>query len=144
MRLPYDFAKKYNSGVLVNNKIIALPYGDEYTQDSNWGIIFDTDTKESKNFDIGLNFGGKYRYRCGVALDNKAVFFPSGTPSCPIMSVEENGNAKTLYLTDYLLGRPHIKNNLICCMAYRKADSQHFVLTLDSELKLLNSNQLFT
>jgi len=143
LTLTNDFAKKYNCGVLVNNKIIALPYGDEYSQDSNWGVVFDTDTKESKVFDIGLNFGGKYRYRCGVALDNKAIFFPSGTPSCPIMSVDENTNIKTLYLTDYMLGRPYVKNNLICCMSYRKADRQHFMLIFDSELNLLGSYQLF-
>jgi hypothetical protein len=88
-----DFAKKYNCGVMLGDNIVAVPYGDELLPlNSNRGLVFNTVTKQSYQFDIGLEFGGKYRFRCGVEFNNHAYFFPSGTPSCPILVIDENGN----------------------------------------------------
>lgn len=133
-----DFAKKYNCGVYLNGKIIGLPYGDEYVNDSNWGVVFDTETKESHSFDIEIPFGGKYRYRSGVALGNHAYFFPSGTPSCPILMISEDGNIiKKKYLEGWLVGRPIIHQRQIYVIGYNIKTKDHVVFCFDKDLDLL-------
>jgi hypothetical protein len=133
-----DFAKKYNCGVYVNGKIIGLPYGEDYSNDSNWGVVFDTATKESYSFDIGLSFGGKYRYRSGIALDNHAYFFPSGTPSCPILKISVDGTiVKEKYLGSWLVGRPIIHNNIIKVIGYNTKTKAQAVLCFNDSLELL-------
>tara|TARA_B110000503_G_scaffold28131_1_gene44918 strand:- start:1221 stop:2360 length:1140 start_codon:yes stop_codon:yes gene_type:complete len=134
-----DFAKKYNCGVLLNEKIIGLPYGEDYAEDSNWGIVFDTVTKESYSFDIGILFGGKYRYRSGIALDNHAYFFPSGTPSCPILKIADDGTIiKKKYLHGWLVGRPIIYNNYIHIIGYNIKTKSQVLFCFDEHLELLS------
>lgn len=132
-----DFAKKYNAGVLVGNVIIAVPYGDEHCNDSNIGIVFDTVSKTIKEFDISLPFGGKYRFRCGQELDQHAVFFPTGTPSCPILVVDQQGNIKQkIPLENYLLGRPIKYKDKLATMAYELDTQCHYIMFLDRDLNL--------
>lgn len=133
-----DFAKKYNAAVLLDKKIIGLPYGDEFCTDSNWGLIFDTVTGESIQFDIGahLNFGGKYRFRSGITFADKAYFFPAGTPSCPILVINSNGTiVKSLQLSNWLLGRPVVYNNAIYVIAYDITTTKHYILSFDEHLQ---------
>ena len=130
-----DFSKKYNVAVLVGNKIIGVPYGDEYCQDSNWGIVFDTVTKEIKLFDIKIYFGGKYRYRCGTAYKDHAVFFPTGTPNCPILKVSQQGEiVAQLILTDTMVGRPIVFNDKMVVMSYNTITHVQQLLSFDENL----------
>ena len=130
-----DFAKKYNVAVLVNEKIIAVPYGDEFCQDSNLGIVFDIKTKKIKQFDIGIYYGGKYRYRCGISYKDFAFFFPGGTPSCPIIKVDQSGNViKKLILDDTMVGRPVLYNDKIFVMSYDIITHQQQILSFDKDL----------
>lgn len=129
-----DFAKKYNSFVLMGNKIIGLPYGDEHYNDSNLGIMFDTISKEIKQFDIGLYHGGKYRYRSGIEYNNQAFFFPSGTPSCPIIKIDQDLKIKKVYFENIMFGRPIIYNNLIAVIGYEISTENHFLYMFDKEL----------
>ena len=130
-----DFAKKYNAMVMLDEKIIGVPYGDEYCQDSNLGIVFDTVTKEISQFDIGIYFGGKYRYRCGIAYKGFAFFFPAGTPSCPILKISKDGEVlDAIYLDNKLVGRPVLYNNQIFIMSYNITDQSHSILSFDQEL----------
>lgn len=131
-----DFAKKFNCMVLVNNYIIGLPYGSEYENDSNWGVIFDIVTKESKAIDIKLGFGGKYRYRCGINYNDHAVFFPTGTPSCPIIIIDTQGNiVYNKHFSDIMFGRPIIFKNNICALAYHTLTEQHYLYMFDTNWK---------
>lgn len=135
----HDFAKKYNTGVLINKKIIAVPYGDEYFDDSNWGLVFDTESKESRHFDIGLRFGGKYRFRSGILFKNHVYFFPSGTPSCPILKINEEGEIEQKkYFENFLLGRPIIYKNLLAVIGYNLESGKSFVFLLDEWLNLFS------
>ena len=130
-----DFAKKYNCGVLVGDKIIALPYGDEHADDSNWGLVFDTVTKESQQFDIKLNFGGKYRFRSGIEYMGNVYFFPSGTPSCPIIKINKNGNIlTTAHLDNTMLGRPVIYNNQLCAIGHNMHTSKEVIYKFEEDL----------
>jgi hypothetical protein len=130
-----DFAKKYNAAVLVKNKIIGLPYGDEHCNDSNLGIIFDIKTKEIVQFDIGIMHGGKYRYRSGVNYCNHAYFFPAGTPSCPIIKVDTQGNIlKRLFLENIMVGRPVVYQEKIYVMCYCIDTQDHKIMSFDSDL----------
>lgn len=131
-----DFAKKFNTGVLVDDTIIALPYGDEHDSNSNLGLIFNIHTKEYKVFDIGIPFGGKYRFRSGIRYRDYAVFLPTGTPSCPILVIDKQGNILSRKeLPDYVLGRPILHNNNIKTLAYNLKDKESYVLSLDSFFK---------
>jgi hypothetical protein len=132
-----DFAKKYNVAVLVENKIIAVPYGDEFCSDSNLGIVFDTVSKESKQFDIKINYGGKYRYRCGVAYKGSAFFFPTGTPSCPIIKVSQEGKVEELLnLSNTMVGRPIVYKDKIFAMTYNIISHQQQILSFDENLTI--------
>lgn len=125
-----DFAKKFNNMVLLNNKIIGMPYGDEYCEDSNFGVVFDIISKTSKSFDIGVTHGGKYRYRCGLVYNNCAVFFPTGTPQCPILVIDEDGNKKkVMNYPEFMFGRPLIHKEKIHVLAYHiKEETQHLFI----------------
>ena len=132
-----DFSKKYNTGILIKDSIIALPYGDEHENNSYFGLVFNTITKEYKTFDIGLGFGGKYRFRAGIEFDQNAVFFPTGTPSCPIIIVDEMGNIKKkIFLEKYLLGRPIRYQKKLATMAYEIDTGLHYILFLDKNFNL--------
>lgn len=132
-----DFGKKYNAQVLLNENIIGLPYGEEYEENSNWGVVFNTVTKQSKRFDIKLNFGGKYRYRCGIAYKGNAIFLPTGSPDCPIISVDENGNFKASKIDSNLIfGRPIIHNDILMSICYNITDSSHTIVEIDEDLNL--------
>lgn len=128
-----DFAKKYNSMVLNCNHIIGLPYGDEYCEDSNYGVVFNIDTKESKSFDIGITHGGKYRYRSGICYYDLAVFFPGGSPQCPIIAVNTNGTiVHKKYFTNIMFGRPVIYQGKIHVMAYDINTEKHYIYKFDT------------
>jgi hypothetical protein len=127
-----DFAKKYNCMVLNGNHIIGLPYGDEYCEDSNWGIVFNTITKESKCFDIGITHGGKYRYRCSICYYNLAVFFPTGTPQCPIIAVNNDGEIiYKKYYSNIMFGRPVIYQEKIHVIGYDIHTEKHYIYKFD-------------
>lgn len=130
-----DFAKKYNAFTLIGNKIIGVPYGDEHFNDSNLGIVFDINTKEIKQFDIGVYHGGKYRYRCGIGYKDSAFFFPSGTPSCPIIKVNQNGDIKgKLKIGNTMLGRPVIYQEKIFAMGYNIINHEQTIYSFDADL----------
>jgi len=113
-----DFPKKFNTQIVVGNSIIGLPYGDEDDDNSNYGVIFNLITKQSISLDIGLNFGGKYRYRSGISVDNYGLFFPTGTPSCPIIKVYEDGTIEKKFYEDTMFGRPILYNNAVHVIGY--------------------------
>lgn len=128
-----DFAKKYNCMVLCANHIIGLPYGDEHCSDSNWGVVFNTITKESKAFDIGILHGGKYRYRCGISYYNVAVFFPGGTPQCPILVINTAG--EVVFRKHYptlMFGRPIIHERKIHVLAYDIETEKQYLYKFDA------------
>jgi hypothetical protein len=135
----HDFAKKYNVGVLVGDTIIALPYGEDYADNSNWGLVFNTVTKQSKQFDIGLKFGGKYRFRSGIEHNGYAYFFPSGTPTCPILKISTQGEIEAeLYMEEWLLGRPIVHQDNLCVLGYNIRSKRHMLFTFDKDLILLS------
>jgi hypothetical protein len=129
-----DFAKKYNSQVLLDNIIIGLPYGDEHSSDSNWGIQFNTETKQSTSFDINLKYGGKYRYRCGIAYKGRAVFLPSGTPSCPIISIGLDQTIIHKHYKNKMFGRPMIFKDCMYCMTYDMNTHKNIIIRIDEQL----------
>jgi hypothetical protein len=129
-----DFAKKYNAAVLVGNKIIGVPYGDEYCNDSNLGIVFDILSKDITQFDIDISHGGKYRYRSGVAYKDHAYFFPAGTPSCPILKINELGVVKRLQLENTMVGRPVVYDDLLFSMCYNINTKEQFIISVDEDL----------
>ena len=122
----------------VDETVIGLPYGDEDDlRIVAWGVVFDTVTKQSKRFDIKLNFGGKYRYRCGIAYKGNAIFLPTGSPDCPIISVDENGNFKASKIDSNLIfGRPIIHNDILMSICYNITDSSHTIVEIDEDLNL--------
>lgn len=121
-----DFAKKFNSMVRVGDKIIGLPYGDEHCTNSNYGIVFDTVTKKSKPIDIGITHGGKYRYRSGIEYRGYAIFFPTGSPQCPIMILNQRGSITGVYYFDNVMfGRPIIYKGDIHVLAYDTIKETH-------------------
>jgi hypothetical protein len=129
-----DFVKKYNGGVLVDDTIIALPYGHKDNGDANYGLIFNVDTYKHSTFDIGLSFGGKYRFRSGIAFNNTAVFLPAGSPNADIIVVDKLGNIKfRKQMQEYILGRPIVYNSKIVSMAYKIQTKEHFLFTLDAD-----------
>ena len=131
-----DFAKKFNCGILVDDTIIALPYGDDNTEDSNYGLIYNTITGEHFTFDIGITHGGKYRFRSGISYKGNAVFLPSGTPACPILVINKQGQlVHKQYMSEYLLGRPVIHNGSLMTMAHNLSTQESQLLLLDSFLK---------
>lgn len=126
-----DFAKKYSGGVLIGDKIIAVPHGDD-SDDCNWGLIFDTKTKQSINFSV--NFKG-YQFRSGIRFNTHAVFFPLETPDCPILKVNTSGTVvKEVYLKDYLLGRPIIHNQSLKVIGYHTETETYHLLEFNEEL----------
>lgn len=130
-----DFAKKYNTFVQVNRKIIGLPYGDEHSSDSSLGIVFDVDSKQSLQFDIGMSWGGKYRYRTGISYHGYGFFFPAGTPSCPILKIDQQGNVcGRLQLNNTMVGRPVIYDDQIYVMCYNVEDETQSILAFDKDL----------
>lgn len=131
-----DFAKKFNAGVLVDDTIIALPYGDENFNDSNWGLIYNINTRDYKVFDIGIHHGGKYRFRSGIAYKGNAVFLPSGSPSCPLMVINKQGEVITKsYHPNVMLGRPIVYKDRLVTMSYDFSTKTSQLLFLDSFLK---------
>jgi hypothetical protein len=132
-----DFCKKFNVGVLLDDIIIGLPYGDEHYNDSNWGLVYNINTKEHHVFDIGLSFGGKYRFRSGINFNGNAVFMPTGTPTCPIMIIDKNGTILFKQLiNDYLVSRPIIYRDEVVTLAYRLEDKTHHLLSIDFNFNL--------
>lgn len=129
------FFKKFNCGVLVDDTIIALPYGDKSQSTSNYGLAYNCDTGKSKSFDISesLNFGGKYRFRSGIALEGHAVFFPTGSPSVPLVVLDKEGNnIHRQYYSNYVLGRPIMHQGRVWTIAYEIETKKQFLFALNS------------
>lgn len=130
-----DFAKKYNAFVQVGSKLIGLPYGGEYNSESDLGIVFDTETKEIIQFSIGIDHGGKYRYRTGVEYKGSAFFFPGGSPSCPVIKVSDTGEVlKKLHIENTMLGRAVVFRDKLWVMCYDVITQRQYVISLDEEL----------
>ena len=127
------FVKKYNAGVLLDNVIVALPYGHKDNGDANYGLVFNTDTYEHSVFDIGLTFGGKYRFRSGIEYNGVAIFLPTGTPNADIIVVDKTGTILfRKSLPEYILGRPIVHNELVYTVAYNVLTKKHSILTINS------------
>ena len=133
-----DFAKKYNAQVLVEDTIIGLPYGDEHSMDSETGVCFNTITKKSKAFNLGLGFGGKYRFRSGIAYKGKAIFLPSGTPTCPIVSVNVYNGIIRYDTTppNKLFGRPIIFKGRLLTIVYDMKTTSSTIVEIGEDLSL--------
>jgi hypothetical protein len=129
------FFKKFNCGVLVDDTIIALPYGDKSQSASNYGLVYNCDTDKSKTFNLDekLNFGGKYRFRSGIEYQGYAVFFPAGSPSIPLVVVDKEGNIiYSQYYRNYVLGRPIIYQGRVWTIAYEIETKKQFLFALGS------------
>lgn len=136
-----DFAKKYNCMVMLGDNIIGMPYGDEHLNDSNWGICFNIKNKISSFFNIGneLSFGGKYRFRCGINYNETAVFFPSGTPQCPILQINKDLKVKSIYIQDIMLGRPIIHQNKLKTLGYNLIKKTNSLFVFEEDLSYTES-----
>jgi hypothetical protein len=127
------FMKKYNVGVLLDNIIVTVPYGHKDDGDANLGLVFNTTTYEHSTFDIEQSFGGKYRFRCGIAYNGVALFFPTGTPNADIVAVDKTGTVVfRKSLPKYILGRPIEYNGLIYTLAYQVVTQTHCLMILDT------------
>jgi hypothetical protein len=127
------FFKKFNCGILVDDTIIALPYGDKSQSTSNYGLVYNCDTDKSKTFNLDgkLNFGGKYRFRSGIAFEKNAVFFPSGSPAIPLIVLDKEGNIiHSRYYRDYVLGRPIEYQGRAWTVAYEIQTKKQFLFAL--------------
>jgi hypothetical protein len=131
------FMKKYNVGVLLDDVIIAVPYGHKDDGDANYGLVFNTTTYEHSTFDVEQTFGGKYRFRCGVAYNDVAVFFPTGTPNADIVAVNKTGNVVfRKSFPEYILGRPIEYNGTLYTLAYQVLTQEHCLVTLDKDYNI--------
>jgi hypothetical protein len=136
LNLP-PFMKKYNVGVLLDDIIIAVPYGHKDDGDANYGLVFNTTTYEHTTFDIGQSFGGKYRFRCGIVYNNAALFFPTGTPNADIIAIDKTGTIIfRKSFPEYILGRPVEYNGLIYTLAYQVVTQAHCLITLDKDYNI--------
>jgi hypothetical protein len=127
------FMKKYNVGVLLDNIIVTVPYGHKDDGDANHGLVFNTTTYEHSTFDIEQSFGGKYRFRCGIAYNGVALFFPTGTPNADIVAVDKTGTVIfRKSLPEYILGRPIEYNGLVYTLAYQVVTHTHCLMILDT------------
>lgn len=135
-----DFAKKFNCMVLLDDIIIGLPYGSKHSSDSHWGIAFNTVTKESSAFDLGndLNYGGKYRFRCGINYNGVAVFLPSGTPNLPIVSIDKNLKVSKTYIDDVMLGRPIIHDGMLTTLGYHMTNNTTSLYRFNNDMTLFS------
>lgn len=132
-----DYAKKFNCMTLVDDVIIGLPYGDEHADNSNWGVLFNTITKESKSIDIGIGTGGKYRYRSGIKFNNCAWFFPAGTPSCPVLIIDTDGNIiDRKQFNNLMFGRAVIHKDKIHIITYNIETEDHFLYIIDKSFNI--------
>jgi hypothetical protein len=131
------FMKKYNVGVLLDDVIIAVPYGHKDDGDANYGLVFNTTTYKHSTFDVEQTFGGKYRFRCGVAYNDVAVFFPTGTPNADIVAVNKTGNVVfRKSFPEYILGRPIEYNGTLYTLAYQVLTQEHCLVTLDKDYNI--------
>lgn len=140
----FNFSKKYNTFVLLNDKIIGVPYGGKEENNSDLGLVFDTITKKSHYFDIGISHGGKYRYRSGITFKNFAFFFPTGSPNCPILKIDENGKIiEKKYFPEWFFGRPIIYfENFIVVLGYNLITKSHELFKFDHNLNLLDNYKI--
>ena len=93
-----------------------------------------TISKNITQFDIDISHGGKYRYRSGIAYKNHAYFFPAGTPSCPILKINETGVIKRLQLENTMVGRPIVYNDLLFSICYNINTKDQFIISVDEDL----------
>jgi len=132
-----DFAKKYNCSVLIDNYLLALPYGDEHHNDSNIGVSINLLDYTFNEIDIEKSFGGKYRFRSGVAYNGSAYFWPTGTLGCSIIKISKEGNIiKEINTPDKLWGRPIIHNDKICVISVNIESNAHQVEFFDEDLNI--------
>lgn len=125
------FVKKYNAGVLLGDTIVAMPYGHKDDKENNYGLLFNTKTYEHSTFDVGQEFGGKYRFRSGVEFNDVAVFFPTGSINVELIAVNVNGDIvyKKLF-NEYVFGRPIKHNNRLMTIAYHVETNKHYLFSL--------------
>jgi hypothetical protein len=130
------FVKKYNAGVLIKDTIIAMPYGHKSDKENNFGLLFNTKTYEHSTFDVGQEFGGKYRFRSGIEFNNLAIFFPTGSPNVEMIAVDISGNIiwKKLF-KEYIFGRPIFYNDQITTIAYHIETKKHYLFSLKSNFE---------
>lgn len=134
-----DFYKKYNCGVLVDNVIVAVPYGTKEQDSSSKGLIYNCDTGEHHNFEINadLGFGGKYRFRCGLNFNNLAVFFPTGTPAVPMLAVDKTGRVVyQQFFKDYVMGRPVLHENKLWTVCYHLTNKTQHLINIDQNFNV--------
>lgn len=132
------FIKKYNAGVLLGDTIVAMPYGHKDDKNNNYGLLFNTKTYEHDVFDIEQEFGGKYRFRCGIEFNNLAVFLPAGSQNTEIVAVNKEGAVvwKKLF-KDYVFGRPVVYNNRVQTLAYHIETKKHVLFSITSNFDTL-------
>lgn len=131
------FMKKYNVGVLLDDVIIAMPYGHKDDGDANHGLVFNTTTYEHSTFDVTQTFGGKYRFRSGIAYNSVALFFPTGTPNADIVAIDKTGTIVfRKSFPEYILGRPIEYNELVYTLAYQVITQEHCLVTLDKDYNI--------
>ena len=132
------FTKKYNAGVLLGDTIVAMPYGNKDDGNANFGLLFNTITHEHKTFNIGVTFGGKYRFRSGIEFNGLAVFLPAGTPAAPIIVVNEQGSILFQQtIPEYILARPIVYKDAIYSLAYQVETGNMFLFTLDKDFNIV-------
>ena len=126
-----QFVKKYNAGVLLGDTIVAMPYGHKDDKDNNYGLLFNTKTYEHSTFDVGQEFGGKYRFRSGIEFNGLAVFFPTGSQNVDLMAVNNKGEVvwKRLF-QDYVFGRPIVHDGRVKTIAYHIESKKHYLFSL--------------
>lgn len=133
-----DFYKKYNCGVLVDDTIIAVPYGTKEQDSSSKGLVYNCVTGEHYNFELGdLGFGGKYRFRSGVCFNNLAVFFPTGTPAVPMLAITKTGEIVFQEtFKDYVMGRPVLHENKLWTVCYHLTHKSQHLVSLDQDFNV--------
>ena len=131
------FMKKYNTGVVLDDVIVMMPYGHKNDGDASTGLVYNTVTREQKTFDIKKSFGGKYRFRSGCEFNGYGVFFPAGTPNADINVINKHGEVvfRKEY-KDFILGRPIVHNDLVYTMAYNIQSKDHYIVTMDNQFHI--------
>ena len=86
-------------------------------------------------FDIKLNFGGKYRFRSGIEYMGNAYFFPSGTPSCPILKIDQTGEiVRGVYVNNIMFGRPIVYQNQIHVIGHHMKTNEEAIYIVKEDL----------
>ena len=130
-----DSPKKFNTFIRLSDKIVGMPYGDEWHDNSNKGIVWDINTKETEIIDLGdLSFGGKYRFRSGINYKDCGYFFNTGSPNCPIIKINSDYTIEKKFINGYLFGRPLLYKDKMCVIGFNLETYKHYIFKFDSDL----------